>query len=174
MIRRAAFGAAVALILILAPTAAATAYSGSMASHEAGSKFTVSEQTPVVGAPFAADVSGSEPDALVTLTIAAKPGAGPAAGNRTVREVAKASGVANFTVTLTEAGVYTLTATAADGDVVGTQTVTVIAAGAAAGGKANPEGSGGTSLAVGAVVLALVGAVAALLARRRRSAQLPA
>ncbi|MEP7017890.1 MAG: hypothetical protein ABI899_07715, partial [Actinomycetota bacterium] len=89
---------------------------------------------------------------------------------------ANASGVASFTFTLSAAGVYTLTATNASGAVVSTQTLTVhsvSAAGVAPSGQLSFTGFDGLPLAVGGGVLVLAGAGAVLVARRRKSAQVP-
>ncbi|MEP7036053.1 MAG: peptidase [Actinomycetota bacterium] len=180
MIRRAVLGAAAAAIaLALFPTAA-SANSSPLPNHEAGGSFRVSETSPVVGAPFAVDVSGGQPGELVTLTITSKPasksnGDKAVTSTRTVRAVTNPSGVANFTVALADAGVHTLTAAAADGDVVGTKTLTASAASAAADDQVSPAGFDGMPLALGgAALLALMAAGAVLVTRRRRSEQAPA
>lgn len=158
MIRRIVLAVAAAVALTLVPAAA-------MAYEAPGFTFSVSDATPATGIPFTAVITGAEPGSVVTLTIT---------GGQVLTATANASGVATFTVTLNAAGVYTLTATNAAGEVLGTQTVTVAAAAAAAVPALSSTGFDGMPLAVGGGVLVLAGAGAVAVARRRKSAQVPA
>ena len=158
MIRRIVLAVAAAVALILVPSAA-------MAYQAPGFTFTVSDTTPATGVPFTAVVTGAEPGTVVTLTVT---------GGQTFTATANASGVATFTLTLSAAGVYTLTATNAAGVVIGTQTVTVAAAAASVVPGLVDTGFDGMPLAIGGGVLVLAGAGAVLVARRRKSAQVPA
>jgi PKD repeat protein len=105
---------------------------------------------------------------VITLKIAG-------VSTQTLTATSNAAGVASFTFTLSAAGVYTLTATNASGAVVSTQTITVHAVGAASvAPKLSSTGFEGTGLAVGGGLLVLTGAGAVLVARRRKTAQVPA
>lgn len=176
MIRRTVLVAAAAVALILAPTAA-------MAYDAPGFTSTVSDSTPALGQPVTVVISGADANAPVTLTITSNPASLSndtiqIAGTKSLTKTANASGVVSFTVTLTGVGSFLLTATNAAGAVISTQTLTVAAAGAASGGVAGAQlsrtGFEGMPLVVGGGVLVLLGAGAVVIARRRRSAQVPA
>jgi hypothetical protein len=165
MIRRAILVAAAAVAVILVPSVA-------MAYNAPGFSSSVSDATPAVGQSVTVVINGGAANAnqVITLTVAG-------ASTKTLTATANASGAATFTFTLSAAGVYTLTATNASGAVISTQTVTVHAVSAAAapatGGLAF-TGFEGTGLAVGGGLLVLTGAGVVLVARRRKSAQVPA
>jgi len=166
MIRRAILVAAAAVAVILVPSAAMAA------DYEAaGFTSTVSDTTPAVGQSVTVIIHGGVANAnkVITLKIAG-------VSTQTLTATANAAGAASFTFTLSAAGVYTLTATNASGAVVSTQTITVHAVGAAsvAPGKLSSTGFEGTGLAVGGGLLVLTGAGAVLVARRRKTAQVPA
>jgi len=166
MIRRAILVAAAAVAVILVPSAAMAA------DYEAaGFTSTVSDTTPAVGQSVTVIIHGGVANAnkVFTLKIAG-------VSTQTLTATANAAGAASFTFTLSAAGVYTLTATNASGAVVSTQTITVHAVGAAsvAPGKLSSTGFEGTGLAVGGGLLVLTGAGAVLVARRRKTAQVPA
>jgi hypothetical protein len=86
--------------------------------------------------------------------------------------------VATFTFTPNSAGDFTLVVKGASGAVISTQTIQVLGVGAASGhvtgGRLARTGFDSTHLVVGGGVLVLVGAGAVRIARRRRSAQVPA
>lgn len=173
MIRRALVVAAAAFALILAPSAA-------MAYNAPGFTSSVSDPTPALGAPVTVVISGVKAHEEVTLTISSTPAsisndAIQIAGIKSRTKTASASGVVSFTVTLTAAGSYALSATNAAGAVISTQTLTAGAAAAAAaaftGSQLSSTGFGGTGLAVGGGVLVLLGAGAVVVARRRKSAK---
>ena len=113
--------------------------------------------------------SGANAGEVLTLT-------GVGTGDLTA--TANTSGVATFTFTVTVAGVKDLQVFNDAGDLVCGQTLTVLGAGAASppvkGGQLSDTGFEGMPLAVGGGMLVLVGAGAVLVARRRRSAQVPA
>jgi hypothetical protein len=166
MIRRAILVAAAAVAVILVPSAAMAA------DYEAaGFTSTVSDTTPAVGQSVTVIIHGGVANAnkVITLKIAG-------VSTQTLTATANAAGAASFTFTLSAAGVYTLTATNASGAVVSTQTITVHAVGAAsvAPGKLSSTGFEGTGLAVGGGLLVLTGAGAVLVARRRKTAHVPA
>lgn len=173
MIRRALVVAAAAFALILAPSAA-------MAYNAPGFTSSVSDPTPALGAPVTVVISGVKAHEEVTLTISSTPAsisndAIQIAGIKSRTKTANASGVVSFTVTLTAAGSYALSATNAAGAVISTQTLTAGAAAAApaafTGSQLSSTGFGGAGLAVGGGVLVLLGAGAVLVARRRKSAK---
>ena len=131
---------------------------------------TVSDTTPAVGQSVTVIIYGGVANAnqVITLTIT-----GPS--TKTLTATSNAAGVARFTFTLSVAGVYTLTATNASGAVISTQNITVHAAGAASVAPTlSFTGFEGTGLAVGGGLLVLTGAGAVLVARRRKTAQVPA
>jgi hypothetical protein len=160
MIRRIVLAVAAAVALTLVPAAA-------MAYEAPGFTFSVSDATPATGVPFTAVITGAVPGSVVTLTVTGVAG-------QTLTATANASGAATFTVTLNAAGAYTLTATNAAGAVLGTQVVTVAAAAAAAVPALSSTGFDGMPLAVGGGVLVLAGAGAVVVAKRRKSATVPA
>ncbi len=165
MIRRAILVAAAAVAVILVPSAA-------MAYEAPGISTTISDATPAVGQSGTVIIHGGAANAnqVITLTITGPSG-------RTLTATSNAAGVARFTFSLSAAGVYTLTATNASGAVISTQTITVHPRSAAAG--VAPTNLSftcfeGTGLAVGGGLLILTGAGVVLVARRRKSAQVPA
>jgi hypothetical protein len=169
MIRRIFLTAAAAVALILAPTVAMAA-TGPTTYNAPGFSSTVSDSTPAVGQSVTVTLQGGVANAnqAVTLTIT---------GGGTVRVLgatANASGAATFTTTFGAAGTYTLTMTNAAGVVLSVQTVTVHAAGAGSGAPLAFTGFDPTGLLVGGGLLVLAGAGAVVVARRRKSAQLPA
>jgi hypothetical protein len=118
MIRRAVLVTAAAVALILAPGTA-------MADYNApGFGSTVSDSTPTAGVPFTVHVTGAEPGETVTLTITRKPtsSSSPAPTSKPAND----QGVADFAVTLTQDGTYSLVSTSAAGKVLSSQTVTVV------------------------------------------------
>ena len=194
MFRRAVLvAAAAALALILAPSVAMAAY------NAPGFAATVSNPSPATGQPVTVTLSGAKANGAVTLTVtpdtaSVRSGAIQIDGTVTtsLTKNANASGVASFTVTLAAAGSFTLTFTNSAGAVVSTQTLTAHAVGGASGagsasgvvpGGASGSGAGGqlsrtgfegTGLAVGGGLLVVAGAGAMVLARRRKTAHLPA
>ncbi|WP_188522280.1 peptidase [Isoptericola cucumis] len=148
---------------------------------------TVSVTTATVGVPFAVNLSGPAGNASFTLEI---PGvdddAIEVAGAQTA---VTTDGAASFSVTLPEEGTYTLTGTDAEGQVVGSASVTAVAAGSDGGGVGSvtddgtvgvsaEDGSDGGILAVTGASSApyllaaaglLVAGLVALLAARARS-----
>ena len=188
MFRRAVLvAAAAALALILAPSAAMAAY------NAPGFSATVSNPSPATGQPFNVVLSGAKANEAITLTITSDPASISSdsiqiAGTKSLTKTANASGVATFAVTLTAGGTYTLALTNASGAVLSTQTVTAHAAGAGgasgvvaggasgagSGGQLSRTGFEGTGIAVGGGLLVLAGAGAMVVARRRKTAHLPA
>lgn len=177
MIRRAILVAAAAVALILAPSVA-MAYGTQAPTLSAdysapGYSSVVSDSTPAVGQDITVTIDGGVAHAnqVITLTIT-----GPS--TRTLTATANAAGVATFTFSLSPAGDYTLTATDASGALISTQTVTVHAAGAAGVPPSTDQlsftGSNVLPLVTGGGLLVLAGAGAVLIARRRKSAAVPA
>lgn len=164
MIRRALLVAAAAVAVILVPSAA-------MAYNAPALTTTISDSTPAVGQSVTVIIHGGAANAnqVITLTIAG-------ASTKTLTATSNAAGVAKFTFSLSAAGVYTLTATNASGAVISTQTITVhsVSAAGVAPSQLSFTGFEGTGLAVGGGLLVLTGAGVVLVARRRKSAQVPA
>ena len=96
------------------------------------------------------------------------------AGTKSLTKSANASGVATFTVTLTAAGSYALTATNAAGAVISTQALTVAAATPAAGGALPRTGFDVMGFALWGGLFVLVGAGALIVVKRRRPAEVRA
>ena len=186
MLRRVALAVAFAVALILAPTSAMAAY------NAPGFAATVSDPSPATGQPVTVVLSGAKANGEVTLTVSPDSASVGSGGIRidgtattSLTKTANASGVASFTVTLAAAGSFTLTFTNAAGAVLSTQTLIAHAAGGASGvvpGGASGSGAGGQlsrtgfeggGLAVGGGLLLVVGAGAMVLARRRKTVQLP-
>lgn len=184
MTRRTALVATAAAALVLVPTAA-------MAYDAPGFSSTVSDPTPVAGAPIAFAIDGNPAIAgkTVLLTVTSSPASIPnsaiqIAGTATASKVAGANGDVTFSVTLSQAGTYDAVATV-DGQAVSTQALDVAAASSAAGSKSAAGSSAtgaeladtgfdGADLATGAGALVLAGAGAVLIAKRRQSAQIGA
>ncbi|WP_421732393.1 peptidase [Cellulomonas sp.] len=166
-IRRTALVAVAAVALALVPSAAF-----SYGASDYTNKGTVSDTTPAAGESFTVTVAGPA-GASVTLTITSNPASIPdsaitIAGTKSLAKVTNASGVAVFTVTLSQAGTFTLVATdTASGAVLSTQTVSVAAA-AGAAGSLSSTGSNALPIALGAGALVLVGAGGVVVARRRQ------
>lgn len=175
MIRRVFLVAAAAVALILAPTVA-------MAYNAPGYGCFLTDWTPANGHATTEHCSHGHKYEAVTLTTTSNPAsissnAIQIAGTKSLTKTSNASGAVDFTVTLTGAGTYALTVTNASGAVLSAQTVTVAAAGAAAPaaiGGLSRTGFDGMPIALGGGALVLLGAGAVLVARRRKSAQVPA
>jgi len=164
MIRRAILVAAAAVALMLVPSAA-------MAYNAPTFPATVSDTTPAVGQTVTVIIHGGKTNANQLITLTIKSGS----STRVLTAMSNAAGVAHFTFSLSAVGTYTLTATNASGAVMSTQTVTVHAAAAASvAPNLSFTGFEGTGLAVGGGLLVLTGAGAVLVARRRKTAQVPA
>lgn len=139
-----------------------------------GFSSSVSDTTPAVGQTVTVIINGGAANAnqVFTLTVACS------TNTRALTATANASGAASFTFTPSAAGVCTLTATNAAGAVVSTQTITVhavsVAGVAPTAGQLSFTGFDGSGLAVGGGVLVLAGAGAVVVARRRKSAKVPA
>jgi LPXTG-motif cell wall-anchored protein len=167
MIRRAILVAAAAVALILTPSVA-------MAYDAPGFSSLVSDSTPSIGAPVTMTIQGGAANAgqVIKLVITS------ADSTKSMSKTANASGAAAFTFTLSAAGTYKVEAFNAAGALVSDQVLMVAASPAASGGPAGDQlastGFDGMSLAVGGGVLVLAGAGAVVVARRRRSAQVPA
>jgi hypothetical protein len=179
MIRRAFLVAAAATALILAPSVA-------MAYNAPGYNCTVSDSTPASGAPFTVNMTGADANEVVTATIESTPASISSssiqiAGIKAFTKTASASGALVFKVTLNQPGSYAITMTNVNSAVLTTQTVTVAAVGAAVGavapaatGTLSFTGFDGMPIAIGGGVLVILGAGAVLVARRRKSGQVPA
>lgn len=151
--------------------------------HAPGYACTLSDSTPAIGQDFNVSCSGGQALESITQTITSSPGSISnqdiqTAGTKSLTSRLSATGEGTITNTLAVAGVYTLTMTSASGAVGSTQVVTVAAASArpsaAALSPLSSTGFDGHGLAVGGGELLLAGACAALVARRRKSAQVPA
>ena len=172
MIRRLVLVAATAAALVLAPSTA-------MAYPPPGFATVVTDVTPAAGAAFGVHMSNAKARAAVTLALTHNPvtldnHGISIAGTKSLSKITSAAGVADFTVSLTEIGAYSLVATDAAGAVLSSQIVTVHAVGAApaaAGGKLSRTGFDATGLAVGGGLLVLAGAGAVVVAKRRKSSQ---
>ncbi len=157
------------------PAAAAQAYVAP------GSDFEVSDSTPAPGESFQVVFEGANVGEEYTLTITSNPASIPSsdiqiAGTASLTKTA-ASDTVTFTVTLRSAGSYRLAVTDESGALVADSTVSVRAAGTAAG---STGGSGGALATTGADPLALglgaagviaLGAGAVYVVRRRNAAQ---
>lgn len=167
-IRRTALVAVAAVALALVPSAAFSYGAGDFSN-----KGTVSDTTPAAGESFTVTVTGPA-GASVTLTVTSNPASLPdssitIAGTKSLSKVTNASGTAVFTVTLSQAGTFTVVATdTASGAVISTQTVSVAAA-AGAAGSLSSTGSNALPIALGAGALVLVGAGGVVVARRRQA-----
>jgi hypothetical protein len=147
-----------------------------------GYECTVSDPTPAIGEHFGVHCSGGRPHERVTQTIASSHGAVSSevqvGGAKSLTSAFSAAGEGSFTNTLAAAGDYTVTMTSATGAVGSTQVVRVEAASfktsLASVGQPAPKGLDGLGLAMGGGALVLMGAGAALIARRRRSSKVPA
>ena len=161
MIRRALLLVAAAALLVLTPSVAIAAPSYNAPGYNA----TVSDSTPAAGQCIAVTTTGlANANKLFTLEVT-----GPSTTSLTA--TANASGVATFSVCLTKVGDYTLTVKNAEGAVVSTQTITVHAATAgddtSTGGTLSQTGSNILPIALGGMLLVLLGAGAVVVARRR-------
>lgn len=141
-----------------------------------GFTFTVSDSTPASGASFTANLTGGPANTAIILTVTSKvtwmsSDGIDIAGTKAFTVMRDANSAAAWTVTLTEAGAYTLVDTNTAGVVRGTQTVTVGAAPAAPVGSLSRTGFDPTGLLVGGGLLLLAGAGAVVVAKRRRSSQ---
>jgi hypothetical protein len=186
MMRRAFLVAAFAVALILTPSVA-------MAYNAPGFSSSVSDSTPSIGQPVTVTVNGAGAGEMIKLVITS------ANSTKSMSQKANASGVAAFTFTLSAAGTYKVEAFNAAGALVSDQVLTVasqansgvppdtsgvpsdtsgVPSGTSgvpsSGAKLGTTGFDGMPLAVGGGVLVLAGAGAVLVARRRRSAQVPA
>jgi hypothetical protein len=171
MIRRAILVAAAAVALILAPSYA-------MAYNAPGFSSSVSDSTPAIGAPVTVTVQGGAANAGQVIKLVITNTSTGSASTRSISQTANASGVVFFTFTLTAAGRYTVEAKNAAGALVSDQVLTVASQAASASPSPSPQlshtGFDGMPLALGGGLLVLVGAGAVVVAKRRRSAQLPA
>ena len=162
MIRRALMLVAAAALLVLTPSVAIAAPTYAAPGYTV----TVSDATPASGQCTTLTVSGGAENAGKVYTLNAT---GPSTTSLTA--TANASGAASFQVCLTKVGDYTLTVTNADGAVVATQTITVHSATAGGDdtstGGLSQTGSNILPIALGGVLLVLLGAGAVVVARRR-------
>lgn len=136
----------------------------------------MSDSTPASGASFTANLTGGPANTAIILTVTSKVTSVSSsgidiAGTKAFSAMRDANSAAAWTVTLTEAGAYTLVDTNTAGVVRGTQTVTVGAAPAAPVGSLSRTGFDPTGLLVGGGLLLLAGAGAVVVAKRRRSSQ---
>jgi hypothetical protein len=171
MIRRALLVAAAAVALILTPSVA-------MAYNAPGFSSSVSDSTPSIGQSTTVTVNGAGAGEMIKLVITS------ASSTRSMSQKASASGVAAFTFTLSAAGTYKVEAFNSAGALVSDQSITVASqansgvpsgtSGVPSSTKLGTTGFDGMPLAVGGGILVLAGAGAVLVARRRRSAQVPA
>jgi hypothetical protein len=141
-----------------------------------GFKFTVSNPTPAPGGPFTVNMTGGRANTAIILTVTSKVTSLSSdgidiAGTKAFSVMRDASSAAAWTVTLTEAGAYTLVATNTAGTVRDTRTVTVGAAPAATVGSLSRTGFDPTGLLVGGGLLLLAGTGAVVVAKRRKSSQ---
>ncbi len=120
---KACLGAGAAATVALLFPAAASAYEAEDYST------TISAPSPVAGEPLTVTTRGPAGNPKMTLTITSNPASIPAsaieiAGTKSFTSTTM-NGVAEFRVTLHEAGKYTIVPTDVDGVVLSTQTVTV-------------------------------------------------
>jgi LPXTG-motif cell wall-anchored protein len=167
-------------MLILSPSVA-------MAYEAPGFSSSVSDSTPAIGQSVSMTVNGGAANAgqMIKLVITGDD------STRSMSQRADATGSVKFTFTLSDAGRYEARAFNAAGALVsGPQILTVASQSNSGLPPTNsglpPSGQGGQGdqlgktgfegmpLAVGGGVLILAGAGAVLVARRRRSAQVPA
>ena len=126
MLRRLVSLATALIALVAIPATMASADTDDTYSPDQYSLM-VSVTTATVGVPFTVTVTGPADNSSFTLEVSGVDDSGiEVAGAQTA---ATSDGVSNFSVTLPEAGTYPLTATNDDGQVVGTASVTAVAAG---------------------------------------------
>lgn len=126
MLRRLVSLATALIAMVAIPATMASADTDDTYSPDQYS-LTVSVTTATVGVPFTVTVTGPADNSSFTLEVSGVDDSGiEVAGAQTA---ATTDGVSNFSVTLPEAGTYPLTATNDDGQVVGTASVTAVAAG---------------------------------------------
>ena len=184
MIRRAVLATAAAVALILTPSVA-------MAYNAPGYSSSVSDSTPTIGHPVTVTVSGGVANARQIIKLVVTPVAGPRKPHTratVLYQRANAKGVARFTFKLKTLGDYKVEAFNKAGGLLSDQTLTVVRSGGH--GHGNRDGHGdkrasavsqisfaglnGVGLAAGGSALLLPGAGAMFIARRRRSAKVPA
>jgi hypothetical protein len=182
MIRRAVLATAAAVALILTPSVA-------MAYNAPGFSSSVSDSTPTIGHPVTVTIRGGVANArqIVKLVITT-PIAGPRGPHKKANVLykrANASGVVKFTFKLNTLGTYKVEAFNKAGGLLSDQTLTVVrSAGhgngngdkraASAASQISFAGLDGAGLAAGGGALLIPGAGAMLIAKRRRSAKVPA
>jgi LPXTG-motif cell wall-anchored protein len=169
MLRRLAATVGAVLAAIVIPTSAASAGTDFTYSPDEYT-VTVCAPTVTVGVPCAVNASGPAGNASFTLTIPGVPDSAiEVAGSQTAATV---DGSAEFSVTFPEPGTFTLTVTDAEGQVVGTGSVTAVLPSDAGGGVAGDGGlvaTGPTSMPylIAAGVLLALGLAALLVTRMR-------
>jgi len=188
MIRRAVLATAAAVALILTPSVA-------MAYNAPGFSSSVSDSTPTIGHPVTVTIRGGVANArqIVKLVITT-PIAGPRGPHKKANVLykrANASGVVKFTFKLNTLGTYKVEAFNKAGGLLSDQTLTVVRSAGHGNGNGNGNGNGdkraasaasqisfagldGAGLAAGGGALLIPGAGAMLIAKRRRSAKVPA
>ena len=130
-----------------------------------GYRVTASDPTPCVNARDTIFLRGAGPREKVTLTIthpdSARDRGIEIAGTKSLVKTTDAKGVAAFTVSMAATGSYPMRLTDASGALLGTSTLTVVAASAGPAGPAStdlsPVGFAGVGLPIGALGLVLVG-----------------
>jgi hypothetical protein len=170
MLRRLVASAGAVFAAIVIPASAASADTEFTYSPDEYS-VVVSSATVTVGVPFTVTATGPAGNASFTLEIPGIPdGAIEVAGVQTATTV---DGAASFSVTIPEAGTYTLSVSDAEGQVVGTGTVTAVLPSDGDDGVADDGdglvATGATSMPylVAAGVLLALGLAALLVARLR-------
>jgi len=185
MIRRAVLATAAAVALILTPSVA-------MAYNAPGFSSSVSDSTPTIGHPVTVTIRGGVANARQIVKLVITPAAGPRGPHKKANVLykrANASGVVKFTFKLNTLGTYKVEAFNKAGGLLSDQTLTVVRS--AGHGNRNGNGNGdkraasaasqisfagldGAGLAAGGGALLIPGAGAMLIAKRRRSAKVPA
>ena len=185
MIRRAFLATAAAVALILTPSVA-------MAYNAPGFSSSVSDSTPTIGHPVTVTIRGGVANARQMVKLVITPVAGPRGPHKKANVLykrANANGVVKFTFKLNTLGTYKVEAFNKAGGLLSDQTLTVVRSGGH--GNANGNGRGdkraasaasqisfagldGVGLAAGGGALLIPGAGAMLIAKRRRSAKVPA
>ena len=167
MTRRTVLSALATVALVAMPVAA-------MAYDAPGFDTSVNDPTITAGQSITVTTTGADAGETLTATVTSNPAsisndAITIAGTKALAKTASAAGTAAWTVTLAAAGTYTIAITDASGALVGDETVTVTAAGAAAPGLSD-TGFDPSGMAIGALALVAAGGVAVVVARRRHLA----
>lgn len=162
MLRRLVASAGAVLAAIVIPATAASADIDDFTYSPDEYTVTVCAPTVTVGVPCEVNATGPEGNTSFTLTIPGVPdGDIDVAGEQTAATV---DGAATFVVTFDNPGTYTLSVSDAEGQIVGTGTVTAVLPSEAGGGGVVDDGAQGGLVATGATSMPYLIAAGVLLA----------